>query len=82
MRLIDADKLRGQMEEESLHLFNAMHKGYSKAMKCARIQPVAYDINKVIEQLKELPQCSTWNLNSDNVSREKVIEIVKRGGIG
>ena len=29
-----------------------------------------------------LPTCSTWNHNSDNISRNAAIEIVKRGQIG
>ena len=43
-------------------------------------QPTAYDPDKVVEQLESLPQCSTWNHNSDNVSRQSVIEVVKGGG--
>lgn len=49
MELINKSKLEKQMKEESLHLFNAMYKGYSKAMKCVRLQPVVYNIDKIIE---------------------------------
>lgn len=44
MELIDKSKLEKQMKEESLHLFNAMYNGYSKAMKCVRLQPVVYNM--------------------------------------
>lgn len=41
----------------------------------------AYDVDKVVEELKELPKCSTWNHNSDNIDRNKAIEIVKQGSV-
>lgn len=44
-------------------------------------QPTAYDVDKVLEQLEELPICSTWNHNSDNISRKSAIEIVRSGGL-
>ena len=43
-------------------------------------EPTAYDPDEIIEQLKKLPQYSTWNHNNDNISRKKAIEIVKGGG--
>lgn len=58
MKLIDKSKLEKQMKEESLHLFNAMYNGYSKAMKCVRLQPVVYDIDKIIERLEEIKKNS------------------------
>lgn len=63
MELIDKSKLEKQMKEESLHLFNAMYNGYSKAMKCVRLQPVVYDIDKIIERLEEMKK----NINIDAV---------------
>ena len=54
MELIDKDKLEEQMKEESLHLFNAMYKGYSKARKCVRLQPVVDDTDKIIERLEQM----------------------------
>ena len=50
-------------------------------IKLLEEQPTAYDIDKVVEELKELPKCSTWNHNSDNIDRNKAIEIVKHGGV-
>lgn len=58
MELIDKSKLEKQMKEESLHLFNAIYNGYSKAMKCVRLQPVVYDIDKIIERLEEMKKNS------------------------
>lgn len=58
MELIDKSKLEKQMKEEILHLFNAMYNGYSKAMKCVRLQPVVYDIDKIIERLEEMKKNS------------------------
>lgn len=43
-------------------------------------QPTAYDVDKVVEQMKELPRCSTWNHNSDNVDRTQAIEVIIIGG--
>lgn len=80
-RLIDADELLKEMERERIHLFNKMHDGYLKAMKCVKRQPTAYNPDKVVEQLEKLPQYSTWNHNNDNISRKKAIEIVKGGGV-
>lgn len=45
-----------------------------------RDYPTAYDVDKVVEQLRKLPKCSTWNHNSNNIDRDKAIEIVKAGG--
>ena len=44
-------------------------------------QPTAYDVEAVVGQLEELPRCSTWNHNSDNIDRIRAIEIVKGGGV-
>ena len=44
-------------------------------------QPTAFDVDKVVEQLRKLPKCSTWNHNSNNIDRDKAIEIVKGGGV-
>lgn len=73
-RLIDADKFKGKVI--------ASHTG-SGVIKLIAIDevPTAYDPDKVVEQLEALPQCSTWNHNSDNVSRQSAIEIVKGGGV-
>ena len=53
MRLIDVDLLEKQMDKESTHLFNSMHKGYVKAMKCVKNQTTAFDTDKVMKQLED-----------------------------
>lgn len=35
------------------------------------------DTEYIIEQIQKLPRYSTWNGNSDNVDRQKVIEIIR-----
>jgi hypothetical protein len=44
-------------------------------------QPTAYDISRVVEELLALPQHSRWNPNSDNISRSKAIDAVRKGGV-
>lgn len=91
MRLIDADKFKQQIAGM------AIVNGYSaqKANKMCELideQPTAYDVDKVVEQLKDL---NKYNLNladamldiqSNGLGRhficsEDAIEIVKGGGI-
>ena len=73
MRLIDADKLR--------HVIHCAYSDDLEILEKIDEQPTTYDVEKVIERLKELPKYSTWNHNSDNVSRKKVIDIIKGGGV-
>lgn len=82
MELIDKSKLEKQMKEESLHLFNAMYNGYSKAMKCVRLQPVVYDIDKIIERLEEMKKNS--NIDAEfydgfDMGINRAIETIKGG---
>ena len=49
-------------------------------------QPTAYDVDKVVEQLKiEISDCMCWecdkNIDCDTCRAEKAVEIVKSGGI-
>lgn len=76
MRLIDADMIIKNIHERSY-----INKALSEILETIiDEQPTAYDVGRVVEQLEELPICSTWNHNSDNISRNKAIEIVKEGG--
>lgn len=54
---------------------------YIHLMDLIESQPTDYDVDKVVEELDRLPQCSTWNYNSNNIDRIKAINIVKAGGI-
>lgn len=58
-----------------------MYIAVSDMRRMIKWQPTAYDVDKVVEQVNALPKCSTWNHNSDNVSRVKAVEIVKAGGV-
>lgn len=76
MRLIDADELMTvtDVREDGTEVTYVPYSEIEDA-------PTAYDPDKVAEQLEALPQCSTWNHNSDNVSRQSAIKIVKGGGV-
>lgn len=75
-RLIDVDVLMTDVRNTITEKSGAMD--WINLINC---QLTAYDPDKVVEQLEALPQCSTWNHNSDNVSRQSAIEIVKGGGV-
>lgn len=76
MRLIDADKLN----------FSEQH--YNKSQMKAILdfidnQPTAYDVDKVVEQLKERSTLSRpvgWSKSYEIVPLKEAIEIVKAGG--
>lgn len=79
MRLIDVDEITDG------EIVKYLGKEYGFCVPDVRNlledQHVAYDRDRVIEQLDSLPICSRWNHNSDNINRSAAIEIVKRGGI-
>lgn len=81
MRIIDADKFKKQIAGM------AIVNGYSaqKVNKMCELideQPTAYDVDKVVEQLKETKAYMLYeNMNADVKWIDKAIEIVKAGGI-
>ena len=96
-RLIDADKL---LEETRRDRDYARKNGfldmyYERQVLIDRIelQPTAYDVNKVVEQLEEVEKIMTSPVNKDCFGEEcrasdctvclisKAIEIVKGGGV-
>jgi hypothetical protein len=77
MRLIDADEVINILKETGIIQDNDL--GQCVIDEINRI-PTAYDVDKVVKELEELPQCSTWNHNSNNIDRIKAINIVKAGG--
>ena len=84
-RLIDEETLKQELYQQwFMDILLTQNSGedmfYALSQKIDEI-PTAYDPDKVVEQLEALPQCSTWNHNSDNVSRQSAIEIVKGGGV-
>lgn len=76
MRLIDADEVINILKETGIIQDNDL--GQCVIDEINRI-PTAYDVDKVVKELEELPQCSTWNHNSNNIDRIKAINIVKAG---
>lgn len=85
-RLIDADLLMRKCEKwlkpkapDEDEMVSLADIAVSMLMEIEE-QPTAFDVEDVIEKLKALPKGSTWNHNSDNIDRDKAIEIVKRGG--
>ena len=84
-RLINADKLleetRRDRDYAEKNGFMDMYHERQALIDRIEARPTAYDPDKVVDQLEALPQSSTWNHNSDNVSRQSAIEIVKGGGV-
>lgn len=78
MRLIDADVFINYL---GLDCENSREENIGEVVTLEDFdrQPTAYDVNKVVEKLSNLPKNSTWNHNSDNISRKSAIEIVKEG---
>lgn len=76
-RLIDADKLENEFEETC-----TCECGCCSSRTCPVYnQPTAYDVEKVVAELKELPVYFSEGHWGEYLDKEKVIEIVKRGGI-
>ena len=80
-RPIDADKLKADLEKAISKNEDMDCLDFLRIASVIDKQPTAYDVDKVVEQLRKLPKCSTWNHNSNNIDRDKAIEIVKGGGV-
>lgn len=85
MRLTDADKIIEHLEKvkkESASLVDVAHIiGFQSVIDT---QPTAYDVDKVVEQLKTDSLVKLYGSgNSDNylIPVKRAIEIVKAGGI-
>ena len=79
MRLIDADEAK-KFYKENLILPEKSHEIIVRTMIDA--VPTAYDLDKVVEQLKtdsSVKLYGSGNSNNYLIPLEKVIEIVKRG---
>lgn len=88
MRLIDADKLilhlndyalqEAPFKGESADTYNAI----KQCIEAVEEQPTAYDVDKVVEQLKtdsSVRLYGSGNSNNYLIPLEKAIEIVKAG---
>ena len=55
----------------------------SEVFKRVREMPTVYDIDKVVDELKELKAYAVYeDINADTKWLDKAIEIVKQGGVG
>ena len=82
MRLIDADKLLKDL------FFLYDDNGFVKNEESRKIltticeEPTAYDIDKVVDELKELKAYAVYeDINADTKWLDKAIEIVKQGSV-
>lgn len=88
MKLTDADKLKEELSQQwfmdiLLTQRNSEDMFYALAQKIDE-QPTAYDVDKVVEQLKTDSLVKLYGSgNSDNylIPVKRAIEIVKAGGI-
>lgn len=96
MRLIDADELKKELYQQwfmdiLLTQRNSEDMFYALAQKID-VQPTAYDVDKVVKQLKELNKYNlnladcmldiqSHGLNRHFICLEDAIEIVKAGGL-
>lgn len=92
MRLIDADKLKKDMLFQNI-LGESMQKIIDRYIHIVDSQPTAFDVEKVVEQLKELKMryfltiANTGDKKLDvayeNVGNalDRAVEIVKGGGV-
>ena len=76
-RLIDASELIEIIKGNE----NLIELQKEELIECVNACDTAYDVDAVVERLEELPRCSTWNHNSDNIDRIRAVEIVKGGGV-
>lgn len=90
MRLIDADKLLELIKDQKEREIGAYAKGINAGLNIVKSiindetqTPIAYDVDKVVEQLKtdsSVKLYGSGNSNNYLISLEKAIEIVKAGG--
>ena len=78
MKLIDVDALKKDLE--SVTLSNGTLVNTNAVLYLLEEYPTAYDVDKVVEQLKETKAYMLYeNMNADVKWIEKAIEIVKAG---
>lgn len=79
MGLIDVDVLKKDLK--SVTLSNGTLLNANTVLLLLDKYPTAYDVDKVVEQLKETKAYMLYeNMNADVKWIDKVIEIVKAGG--
>lgn len=73
-RLIDTDSLKDRTSEYTLN-----EDEYRRFCEIIDAEPTAFDLGKVVEQLKELKESKT--IGTCKVMIKEAIEIVKGGGV-
>ena len=93
MRLIDAEKLLEALKTEPQYLMEAprsceslltdiISNHHKKVIEVIEQQPTAYDVDKVVEQLKALCNAEVdYYSSNDVIDREDALDIVKKGGL-
>lgn len=99
MRLIDADRLIKLLKEQKVKETGAYTKGINSGLNVAKCiindntvqSPIAYDIDKIVEELNELDVKSITRYKNGNfgnfdgveyyIKKRKAIEIVKQGDV-
>lgn len=93
MKLIDADKLKTDLEKAISKNEDMDCLDFLRAASVIDAQPTAYDPDKVVEQLEEVEKIMTSPVNKDCFGEEcrasdctvclisKAIDIVKGGGV-
>ena len=92
-RLIDADKLKTDLEKAISKNEDMDCLDFLRAASVIDAQPTAYDMDKVVEQLEEVEKIMTSPVNQDCFGEEckasdctvclisRAVEIVKGGGV-
>lgn len=97
MRLFDADKLILHLNDYALQespsnvesaedrkISRAAYSAIQNCMKAVEEQPAAFDVDKVVEQLKKrsvLARPAGWTKSYEIVILNDAVEIVKGGGV-
>ena len=93
MKLIDADKRLEALKTEPQYLMeaprsckllltNIISNHHKKVIEVIEQQPTAYDVDKVVEQLKALCNAEVdYYSSNDVIDREDALDIVKKGGL-
>lgn len=81
MRLIDADEFIKNLKSATLS--NGTLLNTNTVIALVEKYPTAYDVDKVVEQLKENSKiyCEEYHQREGSLYLQDVIEIVKQGGV-
>lgn len=82
MRLIDANELIKYIK--TWEIGTSISSDQKEFIDCVNNQPTAFDVDKVVEQLKDRSALSRpvgWSKAYEIITLEDAIEIVKGGGV-